>query len=289
MKSGHNSATSLQVWRELCREYYKAALAPEAVIADIRDHVVICWFDTSTGSELHIDDKSNVSASAAGLVTVIQDIRADKEKLAAYNDIKKEVRNTAHTQAAGERKAATVRLAREMATATKEGDMMQSLMEWLAFLDKDLSLLSITRGLVAWLSAIVGHKQINTSLKVPHVETLSERPKEVQQALFALLFALGATMENAGQGQEEEGGAGLVFEGGVSVSDYTLRRLAKYASRRALRHCSQHFDFHAPSSADAAIVVHSALGARERTNQDGQLDELWTFIDNRLHVLCPIL
>ena len=158
MKSGHNSEI-LQMWRELCREYYKAALAPEAVIADIRDHVVICWFDTSTGSELHIDDKSNVSASAARLVTVIQGIRADKEKLAAYNDIKKEVRNMAHIQAARERKATTVLLAREMAKATKKGDMMQSLMEWLAFLDKDPSLLSITRGFVAWISAIVGHKE----------------------------------------------------------------------------------------------------------------------------------
>ena len=134
-----------------------------------------------------------------------------------------------------------------------------------------------------------GAQGINTSLKVPHVETLSERPKEVQQACRPALL-LGATIENAGQELEEEGGgAGLVFEGDVSVSDYTLRRLAKYASRRALRHCSHDFDFHAPSPADAAIVIYSSMGVRKRTNQDGQLDDLWTFVDNRLNILCPIL
>ena len=52
------------------------------------------------------------------------------------------------------------------------------------------------------------------------------------------------------------------------MSDYTLRQLAKYASRRALRHCSHDFDFHAPSPADAAIVIYSSMGVRE-ANEPG--------------------
>ena len=94
--------TSHEIWRDLCRDYYKAALQPGANITQIRDHVVISWFDTNTNDDINIDSSRNVSSSASRLISDIRN--ASKDDLIAYSALKAEARNEAHKLAAVERK-----------------------------------------------------------------------------------------------------------------------------------------------------------------------------------------
>jgi hypothetical protein len=284
MKESNNQ----EIWRDLCSEYYKSALSPGANLSKIKDHRVILWFDTNRDDDIKIEVSSNVSASAIRLVS---DIRTcSNDSLAAYRSSKAEARRTAHMWASRERKAATLRLVREMSAATRAGAEMQKLVEYCRCVDKDASLLSTTRGLVAWIRAMVGQKEITVCFKVRHIETLSERPQEVQKVFLGLLSSLGATCVETGRETEEESNGGLVFAAtALCVSDDSLRRLAKYASRRVSRCCGAKFDFSTPSPAhDAAFVMGSPV-SRGRTNQGGEKDDFSKFVDNRLHALCPIL
>ena len=114
----------------------------------------------------------------------------------------------------------------------------------------------------------------------------------MQEAFLTLLSSLGATCVETGQEAEEGRGEALLFSVSVlSVSDDSLRRMVRYTTRQLSGHCDAKFDVLMPDPAnDAAFVVDSpVLGAGKRTNKNGQQDGLLTYIDNRVHTLCPVL
>ena len=119
---------SYELWRDLCSNYYKATLQSGANITQIRDHVVITWFDTNTGDDINIDSYRNISASASRLVFDIRN--ASKDDLTFYIALKAEARNEAHKLASRERKVTTLNLTSKVMASTRVGMEMQSLIEY---------------------------------------------------------------------------------------------------------------------------------------------------------------